>query len=162
MVTPVVNPSFPLAALRLRSIGDIFHAERSNEVEMFDVVALVVSWGDPRVMQSKIGKDLKSLGIVVEDLKKNRISRALFDGHVDGILPHLEEPRDEPLIVMFHYFKATRALEWLGVDARRTSSRISRVSSRSTTSLAANEFVQGNACVMKIEDVVRLCEEKEL
>ncbi|MED6209832.1 hypothetical protein PIB30_058475 [Stylosanthes scabra] len=54
VVTPVVNPAFLLAALRLRSI---------------DVVALAVSRGDPRDMQSKTGKDLKRLSIVVKDLE---------------------------------------------------------------------------------------------
>ncbi|MED6197965.1 hypothetical protein PIB30_061764 [Stylosanthes scabra] len=53
LVTPVDNPPFPLEALRLRSIGDILHAERINEDEMFNVVALVVGRGDPREMENK-------------------------------------------------------------------------------------------------------------
>ncbi|MED6221563.1 hypothetical protein PIB30_056001 [Stylosanthes scabra] len=69
VVTPVANPSFPLEALRLRAISDILTAERINEAETFDVVALVVGKGDPREMQSKTGKDLKRLLIVVEDLE---------------------------------------------------------------------------------------------
>ncbi|MED6160512.1 hypothetical protein PIB30_052114 [Stylosanthes scabra] len=124
VVTPVVNPPFSLVALRLRSIGDILRADRINESEMFDVVALVVGRGDPREMQSKTGKDLKRLGIVVEDLEQNRINCALFDGHVDGILPHLDEPRDGPLIVVLHYFKATR---WNGKTSLQSNFDVSKV-----------------------------------
>ncbi|MED6175912.1 hypothetical protein PIB30_082799 [Stylosanthes scabra] len=65
--TSVYNPPFPLNALRLGSIGDILHADRINEGE---ICCRLGGWpGDPREMQSKTGKDLKRLGIVVEDLQ---------------------------------------------------------------------------------------------
>ncbi|MED6209967.1 hypothetical protein PIB30_059677 [Stylosanthes scabra] len=64
--------SFPLEELKHMVIGDILRAERINDAEMFNVVALVVGKGDPRGMQTKTGKDLKRLVIVVEDLEQNR------------------------------------------------------------------------------------------
>ncbi|MED6211476.1 hypothetical protein PIB30_074002, partial [Stylosanthes scabra] len=67
-VTPLTNPSFPLEALRLKPIGDLLQAERIDDAELFDVVALVVGREDPREMLTKQGKELKRLQIVVEDI----------------------------------------------------------------------------------------------
>ncbi|MED6197761.1 hypothetical protein PIB30_059638, partial [Stylosanthes scabra] len=35
VVTPVLNPTFPLEALRLREIGDILRADRINKADIF-------------------------------------------------------------------------------------------------------------------------------
>ncbi|MED6160407.1 hypothetical protein PIB30_051279 [Stylosanthes scabra] len=94
-VTTVVNPPFPLEALRLKPINEILQAQRIDSAELFcgcsvkssftfrklfqgngcsrndvlfpDVVALVVGKEDPREMLSKTGKELKRLAIVIED-----------------------------------------------------------------------------------------------
>ncbi|MED6132765.1 hypothetical protein PIB30_021892 [Stylosanthes scabra] len=41
-VTPVVNSSFPLEALRVKPINELLEAERIDDTELFDIVALVV------------------------------------------------------------------------------------------------------------------------
>ncbi|MED6148627.1 hypothetical protein PIB30_054798 [Stylosanthes scabra] len=93
-VTPVANPSFPLEALRLKSIGDLLQAERIDDAEFLD----------SRDMLTKKGEELKKLAIIVEDIEKNMINCALFNQHANGILPYLDESRQEPLIVVLHYY----------------------------------------------------------
>ncbi|MED6221230.1 hypothetical protein PIB30_052529 [Stylosanthes scabra] len=128
----------------------------------FSMLSLVVGREDPR--EIKQGKELKRLHIIVEDIEKNKVNCVLFDQHVDSILPYLDEERVEPLIVVLHYFRATRwngdclygshAGEW-GAGA---ISRTSHVSSHTVVS-AVGELSQPNAQVMKIEDVIKCTEE---
>ncbi|MED6147282.1 hypothetical protein PIB30_042669 [Stylosanthes scabra] len=70
-----------------------------------NVVAFVVGREDPMDMLTKHGKELKRLVTIVKDTE---IDCALFDHHAEAILPYLDETREEPLIVVLHYFKATR------------------------------------------------------
>ncbi|MED6189675.1 hypothetical protein PIB30_098368 [Stylosanthes scabra] len=142
-------------------------------------------------MLSKTGKELKRLAIIVEVLDKNRINCSLFDQHVDAILPHLDEAREEPLIVVLHYFKATRwndnngktsvqsnfdlskvhinptldevsaFRERMAVVGHATSSKISHVSSQSAAS-AVGELTQWDVDVTKIDDVLKARQEGTL
>ncbi|MED6210265.1 hypothetical protein PIB30_062608 [Stylosanthes scabra] len=123
-VTPLANPSFPLEALRMKPIGDLLQAEKIDDAEMFDVVALVVGREDPREMLTKQEKELKRLQIIVEDIEKNRTDCALFDQHVDVSLPFLDGERDEPLIVVLQYFRATR---WNGRTSIQSNFAVSKV-----------------------------------
>ncbi|MED6135933.1 hypothetical protein PIB30_051379 [Stylosanthes scabra] len=123
-VTSLANPTFPLEALRLKPIGDLLQAERLDDAELFDVVALVAGREDRRDLLTKQGKELKRLQIVIEDIDKNRINCALFDQDADAILPYLGDEREEPLIVVLQYFRATR---WNGRTSIQSNFAVSKV-----------------------------------
>ncbi|MED6143446.1 hypothetical protein PIB30_006398 [Stylosanthes scabra] len=78
-------------------------------------VELYVGREDSRDMLSKAGKELKRM---------NRINCQLFDKHADWILPHLDESREEPLIVVLHYFKV---ICWNGKTSLQSNFHLSKV-----------------------------------
>ncbi|MED6165934.1 hypothetical protein PIB30_104364, partial [Stylosanthes scabra] len=69
IVTRVLNPTFPLEALRLREIGHILCTDGINEAAIFLCGSIGRRKEGPRDMLTKTGKELKRLAIIVEDLK---------------------------------------------------------------------------------------------
>ncbi|XLS91586.1 hypothetical protein HN51_067594 [Arachis hypogaea] len=121
LVNHVKKPSFPLEAFYLKSYVDLLTADKLPDSEMFDLIGEVVSKEDPRDLITSKGKETKRLVIILQDLEINCI---LFGELVDHLLPHLEEERAEPLIVVLQYFKATR---WNGKTSVQSNFKISKV-----------------------------------
>ncbi|KAL4343056.1 hypothetical protein AHAS_Ahas11G0040200 [Arachis hypogaea] len=129
-VNPFQNPTFPLEAFRFRTISDIINAERLDGTELFDLIAEVVEKEDPRDLVTSKGKETKRLAIVLEDLEcvfyhiqqPNRVHNVCH--MVDQILPHLEEDRVEPLIVVLQLIKATR---WNGKSSVQSHFNVSQL-----------------------------------
>ncbi|XP_016185843.1 uncharacterized protein LOC107627526 [Arachis ipaensis] len=98
IVNPFQNPTFPLEAFCFRTIPDIINAERLDGTELF--------------------------GKFIAFTCNNRIGCAMFDHMVDQILPHLEEDRVEPLIVVLQLIKATR---WNGKSSVQSRFNVSQL-----------------------------------
>ncbi|XP_052116526.1 uncharacterized protein LOC127746653 [Arachis duranensis] len=159
--------------------------EKVDDLELFDIIGEVVRKEDPRELVTSKGIETKRLIVIVEDLEKNRLSCTLFSETVDQILPHLDEDRLEPLIVILQYFKATR---WNGKTSvqshfelskvhvnpklkevisfkkslmsgfESTSMRISHQSTQSSW-VGTDELNNGTAIVKTIEEVLKSVEE---
>ncbi|RYR47677.1 uncharacterized protein LOC107607840 [Arachis ipaensis] len=121
LVNHVKKPIFPLEAFYLKSYVDLLTADKLPDSEMFNLIRKVVGKEDPRDLITSKGKETKRLVIILQDLEINCI---LFGELVDHLLPHLEEERAEPLIVVLQYFKATR---WNGKTSVQSNFEISKV-----------------------------------
>ncbi|KAL4330779.1 hypothetical protein AHAS_Ahas13G0434200 [Arachis hypogaea] len=124
LVNHVKKPSFPLEAFCLKSYVDLLIADKLPDSEMFDLIGEVICKEDPRDLITSKGKETKRLVIILQDLENNRINCILFGDLVDHLLPHLEEERAEPLIVVLQYFKAIR---WNGKTSVQSNFEISKV-----------------------------------
>ncbi|KAL4371106.1 hypothetical protein AHAS_Ahas06G0132600 [Arachis hypogaea] len=153
MVNHVDNPSFSLEAFRLRSFSDLLTEDRLEHSEMFDLIGKVVGKKDPRNLITSKGLMTKRMVVILEDLGNNKMSCTLFGQLVDHILPHLDDGRVEPLIVVLKYFKATRLLS----GGPSSSARISHVSSPAAWSVN-DEFNRGSISVKTIEDALKSVE----
>ncbi|KAL4381358.1 hypothetical protein AHAS_Ahas04G0125500 [Arachis hypogaea] len=120
----IENPTFPLEAFRCRNLAEMHTVEKVDDLELFDIIGEVVRKEDPRELVTSKGIETKRLIVIVEDLEKNRLSCTLFGETVDQILPHLDEDRLEPLIVILQYFKATR---WNGKTSVQSHFELSKV-----------------------------------
>ncbi|RYQ90824.1 uncharacterized protein LOC107615430 [Arachis ipaensis] len=99
-VEHIENPTFPLEAFRFWNLAEVHTVEKVEDLELFDIIGEVFRKEDPRELVTSKGIETKRLVIIVEDLEKNRISCTLFGETVDQILPHLDDDRLEPLIVV--------------------------------------------------------------
>ncbi|RYR20193.1 hypothetical protein Ahy_B03g065283 [Arachis hypogaea] len=111
-VNHVMNPTFPLDAFLFKIISELLTADKIDNSELFDMIGEMVGKHDPRELVTSKGKEIKWLVVVLQDLENNRINCTLFGEMVDEILPHLEDGRLEPFIVVIQYFKAIR---WNGM-----------------------------------------------
>ncbi|KAL4322302.1 hypothetical protein AHAS_Ahas14G0196900 [Arachis hypogaea] len=123
-VEHIENPTFPLEAFRFRNLAEMHTVEKVEDLELFDIIGEIVGKEDPRELVTSKGIETKRLVVIVEDLEKNRLSCTLFGETVDQILPHLDEDRLEPLIVILQYFKATR---WNGKTSVQSHFELSKV-----------------------------------
>ncbi|KAL4337581.1 hypothetical protein AHAS_Ahas12G0124500 [Arachis hypogaea] len=89
-----------------------------------DLIGEVVSKEDPRNLITSKGKETKCLVIILQNLENNRINCILFGESVDHLLPHLEEERPEPLIVVLQYFKAMRWNKKISVQSNFEISKV--------------------------------------
>ncbi|RYR35405.1 hypothetical protein Ahy_A10g050555 [Arachis hypogaea] len=140
IVSPVENPSYSLEEFRLKTIPELLNAEKLDNTELFvssssdfdytqcvfflDMIAEVVGKEDPRELVTSKGKETRRLAVVLEDLEGNKIGCTLFRETVDHLLPHLEDVREEPLIVVLQYFEASR---WNGKTSVQSNFSISKV-----------------------------------
>ncbi|KAL4381931.1 hypothetical protein AHAS_Ahas04G0182800 [Arachis hypogaea] len=96
-VDHVVNLSFPLQPFRFKTIPQLINAESSVDNDLFDLIGEIVGKEDLKDLITNKGKETRRLAVVLQDLEINCV---LFGGMVDQILPHFEERRVEPLIVV--------------------------------------------------------------
>ncbi|RYR14436.1 hypothetical protein Ahy_B04g071016 isoform C [Arachis hypogaea] len=123
MVNHVDNTSFPLEAFRLRSFSDLLTIDRLEHFEMFDLIGKVVGKEDPQGLITSKGLMTKRMVVIWKILMNNKMSCTLFGQLVDHILPHTNDGRVEPLIVVLQYFKATR---WNGKTSVQSNFDISK------------------------------------
>ncbi|XLR21886.1 replication protein A 70 kDa DNA-binding subunit A-like [Arachis hypogaea] len=123
-VTHVEVPTFPLQAFRFRSFVDLQNAAMLGDADMFDIIGEVVGKEEPRDLITSKGRETKRLVVILQDLDNNRMSCTLFGDLVDQIVPHLQEERVEPLIVVMQYFKVSR---WNGKTSVQSNFAISKV-----------------------------------
>ncbi|XP_057739705.1 uncharacterized protein LOC130956718 [Arachis stenosperma] len=110
--------------IKSRTIPELLNAEKLDNTELFDMIAEVVGKEDPRELVTSKGKETRRLAVVLEDLEGNKIGCTLFRETVDHLLPHLEDVREEPLIVVLQYFEASR---WNGKTSVQSNFSISKV-----------------------------------
>ncbi|KAL4315547.1 hypothetical protein AHAS_Ahas15G0196000 [Arachis hypogaea] len=99
-VEHIENPTFSLEAFRFRNLAEVHTVEKVEDLELFVIIGEVVGKENPRELVTSKGIETKRLVVIVEDLEKNRLSCTLFGETVDQILPHLDDDRLEPLIVV--------------------------------------------------------------
>ncbi|KAL4370145.1 hypothetical protein AHAS_Ahas06G0036500 [Arachis hypogaea] len=144
IVNHVQNPSFPLVAWHLNSIAELLTVEKVEESELFDLIVEVVGKEDLRDLITSKRMKTKRLVVILQNLENNRINCILFGDMVDLILPHVEDGRLKPLIMVFQYFKAHRMLcgttssfarisqvslqgRWLGVEDLNQRSAVAKI-----------------------------------
>ncbi|XP_016163048.1 uncharacterized protein LOC107605622 [Arachis ipaensis] len=123
-VDHVVNTSFPLQPFRFRTIPHLINAGSLVDNDLFDLIGEIVGKEEPKYLITNKGKETRRLAVVLQDLENNRINCVLFGGMVDQILPHFEEGRMEPLIVVLQYFRATRWKEKTSVQSHFDVSKL--------------------------------------
>ncbi|RYR35467.1 hypothetical protein Ahy_A10g050609 [Arachis hypogaea] len=117
-VNNVVNPSFSLRPFRFRTISQLINAGSLVDNDLFDFIGEIVGKEEPKDLITNKGKETRRLAVLLQDLeyeqmkisfiiyvRNNNINCVLFGGMMDQILPHFEEGRMEPLIVVLQYFR---------------------------------------------------------
>ncbi|KAL4349652.1 hypothetical protein AHAS_Ahas10G0063400 [Arachis hypogaea] len=104
-VNNVVNPSFSLRPFRFRTISQLINAGSLVDNDLFDFIGEIVGKEEPKDLITNKGKETRRLAVLLQDLENNNINCVLFGGMMDQILPHFEEGRMEPLIVVLQYFR---------------------------------------------------------
>ncbi|RYR16665.1 hypothetical protein HN51_067425 [Arachis hypogaea] len=185
VVVRVENPSFSLEPFCLKPIPELLAAEKLDDSQLLDIIGEVVGKDDPRDIITSKGKETKHMVVVIADLDNNNLDCVLFGDMVDQIVPHLEDGRVEPLIVVLQFFKPSRWNDKVSVqshfdvskihvnpdmkevhDFRKSllgsvtsnSVRISQVSGHGVQSGAA-ELKRGGVVVKSIEDALNSTEE---
>ncbi|XP_057739701.1 replication protein A 70 kDa DNA-binding subunit B-like [Arachis stenosperma] len=180
VVVRVENPNsnHPFQYLSYCDLFGIIHCS-------LHIIGEVVGKEDPRDIITSKGKETKRMVVVIADLDNNNLDCVLFGDMVDQIVPHLEDGRVEPLIVVLQFFKPSRWNEKVSVqshfdvskihvnpdmkevhDFRKSlldsvtsnSVRISQVSGHGVQSGAA-ELKRGGVVVKSIEDALNSTEE---
>ncbi|MED6111819.1 hypothetical protein PIB30_055793 [Stylosanthes scabra] len=82
-----------------------------------DVVSEVVGKQEPREVLTSKGIKTKRMTITINDIDNYKINCVLFGDAVDKILPHFEDGRVEPVIIVCQYFKASRLNERTSVQS---------------------------------------------
>ncbi|XLS64880.1 hypothetical protein HN51_024854 [Arachis hypogaea] len=185
VVVRVENLSFSLEPFCLKPIPELLAAEKLDDSQLLDIIGEVVGKEDPRDIITSKGKETKRMVVVIVDLDNNNLDCVLFGDMVDQIVPHLENGRVEPLIVMLQFFKPSRWNDKVSVqshfdvskihvnpdmkevhDFRKSllgsvtsnSVRISQVSGHGVQSGAA-ELKRGGVVVKSIEDALNSIKE---
>ncbi|RYR02651.1 hypothetical protein Ahy_B06g081454 [Arachis hypogaea] len=149
-VFPIVHPSYPLEAFCFQPISEFLAADKLDDSILIDVIGEVVGKEDSRKMITSKGKETKRLTILIEDLENNSIGCVLFEEMVDQILPHLEEERVEPLIIIAQFFRPRRRLS----GKPSGSARIIQVFSHGPSS-GIDELKKGDVVVKIVEDALK-------
>ncbi|XLR35502.1 hypothetical protein S83_063402, partial [Arachis hypogaea] len=164
VVVRVENPSFPLESFCLKPIPELLAAEKLDDSQLLDIIWEVVGKEDPRDIITSKGNETKRIVVVIADLDNNNLDCVLFGDMVDHILPHLEDGRVEPLIVVLQFFKPSRWNDKVSVQSHFDVSKIHvnpdmKEVSGHGVQFGAAELKRGGVIVKSIEDALNSTEE---
>ncbi|KAL4344050.1 hypothetical protein AHAS_Ahas11G0139600 [Arachis hypogaea] len=147
---------------RFRTIPHLINAGSLVDNDLFDLIGEIVGKEEPKYLITNKGKETRRLAVVLQDLENNRINCVLFGGMVDQILPHFEEGRMEPLIVVLQYFRATRWKEKTSVQSHFDVSKLhidDQLADVVGVPKQVDKLKRGDVVVKSIEDVLLSMEE---